>query len=53
MLPRLAHAYYDFPLSNLFFRRNIASLASMQGADDTDSDGEEGQAFYAGGSERR
>ena len=36
-----------------FFRRNIASLASMQGADDTDSDGEEGQAFYAGGSERR
>ena len=38
---------------NLFFRRNIASLASMQRADDNGSDGEEGQAFYAGGSERR
>ena len=38
---------------NLFFRRNIASLASMPGADDNDSDDEEGQAFYAGGSERR
>lgn len=32
--------------------RNIASLASMQATGDSDSDDEEGQAFYAGGSER-
>ncbi|KAJ7392114.1 NSFL1 cofactor p47 [Desmophyllum pertusum] len=32
--------------------RNIASLASMQAAEDNHSDEEEGQAFYAGGSER-
>ena len=37
----------------IVFRRNIASLASMHAGEDNDSDDEEGQAFYAGGSERR
>ncbi|XP_015761197.1 PREDICTED: NSFL1 cofactor p47-like [Acropora digitifera] len=33
--------------------RNIASFASMQAEENNDSDDEEGQTFYAGGSERR
>lgn len=40
-------------LYELFFRRNIASLASMQPEENSGSEEEEGQAFYAGGSERR
>lgn len=32
--------------------RNIASFASMQAEENSDSDDEEGQTFYAGGSER-
>lgn len=45
------HIYFN--IIEPIFRGNITSLASTRAEENSDSEDEEGQAFYAGGSERR